>query len=369
MAAHPTSADAVVIGAGAWGLAAALRLARDGAQVVVVDDGGPAATDVAAGMIAPWSELEDDGEHALHDARRAAAAAWPGFADALADAAHAASGYAETGAVYAAARPAHAGALRRLQRLVRDGGERCDWLSREELLALEPALGPSVAGGLHLPGEHQAEPAVVRAALRGACARAGVRVVAGAASRLVDGGVELADGARIAALETVLAAGAGCVRLADAVPVRPLRGEILTLAPRDRSGLAPLRIVRTPDVYLVPRPDGRLVVGATSEEGRALEPGADAVHDLLAEAFHTVPDLRALAFAGVAVGLRPQTPDGLPALGRDARGVVWASGAGRHGILLLPLVGDAVAAAVAGTPPPAAAAPFSPLRLGESAWR
>jgi glycine oxidase len=368
MAANPNSADAVVVGAGAWGLAAALRLATDGARVVVVDDGGPAATDVAAGMIAPWSELEDDGEHALHDARRAAAAAWPAFADALAAAAQAPSGYARTGAVYAAARPAHAGALRRLQRLVLDGGEACDWLDRDDLYALEPALGPSVAGGLHLPGEHQADPAVVRAALRAAGARAGVRVVAGAASALRDDGVALADGTSIAAPETVLAAGAGCARLAGAVPVRPLRGEILTLAPRGGSSLAPTQIVRTPDVYLVPRPDGRLVVGATSEEGRALEPGADAVHDLLAEAFHTVPGLRSLAFAGVAVGLRPQTPDGLPALGRDAGGTVWASGAGRHGILLLPLVGDAVAAAVAGTPPAAAAAPFSPLRLGEAAW-
>jgi glycine oxidase len=110
------------------------------------------------------------------------------------------------------------------------------------------------------------------------------------------------------------------------------------------------------------------VVGATSEESSALEPGADAVHDLLAEAFHTVPDARSLAFAGVAVGLRPATPDGLPALGRDARGVVWASGGGRHGILLLPLVGAAVAAAVAGTSPPAATAPFAPLRSLEAPW-
>jgi glycine oxidase len=369
MAAHPTSADAIVIGAGAWGLAAALALATEGAKVAVVDDGGAAATDVAAGMIAPWSELEDDGEHELHDARRAAAAAWPVFARRLADAAGMASGYARTGALYVAARPPHAGLLRRLQATVRRGGEACEWLHRDDLVGLEPALGPSVSGGLHLAGEHQAEPALVRAALRAACVRAGACVVAGAATALRAGGVELADGARIAGAVTVLAAGSGCARLSDAVPVRPVRGEILTLAPRAQGPVRLARIVRTPDVYLVPRPDGRLIVGATSEESSAREPGADAVHDLLSEAFQTVPDARALAFAGVAVGLRPATPDGLPALGRDATGVVWASGGGRHGILLLPLVGAAVAAAVAGTAPPPATAPFSPVRAEGAAWR
>jgi len=363
---HPT-ADALVIGAGAWGLASAWQLARDGASVVLLDDGGPPASAVAAGMLAPWSELEDDGEHHLHDARRAAASRWPAFAATLAEASGLPSGYARCGALHVAARPAHAGLLRRLERTVAAAGDAANWLRRDALLALEPGLGAAVRGGLELPDEHQADPLLTLLALRCACARAGVRALAGAAVALRPDGAALADGGRVRAGSTIVAAGARASALSGAVPLRPIKGEVVTLAPRPRSAPPPTRIIRTPDVYLVPRPDGRVVVGATVEESLDPLPGADGVHALLDEAFHTCPDLRGMAFEGVAVGFRPATADGMPALGRDADGVVWAAGGYRHGILLLPLVGEAVGAAVSGTPTADVVAAFTPSRLREVA--
>ncbi len=107
----PTSVDAAIIGAGVWGLAAAWRLAASGATVALVDDGGEPTAAVAAGMLCPWSEHEDDGERDFYTALRAAAAAWPAFAAEVEAAAGLPSGFHRCGSVYVAARPEHLGAV------------------------------------------------------------------------------------------------------------------------------------------------------------------------------------------------------------------------------------------------------------------
>ena len=103
----------------------------------------------------------------------------------------------------------------------------------------------------------------------------------------------------------------------------------------------------------MPRPDGRLIVGATQEErGFDTAVTAGGVHELLREAYRVLPDVAEMELAGTIAGLRPGTPDNLPIVGRGAvDGLVLATGHFRNGILLAPLTADAVAATLAGTRP------------------
>lgn len=351
------SPDVVVVGAGPWGLAAAWRLAAAGARVELRDDRRAPAARVAAGMLGPWSEAAD-GEEDLHPAMVAAARAWPGFAAAVADAAGADAGYIESGAVLAAIRPEHVPVVRRRLETLARRGEPVSWAPGSDLRELEPGLGPAVAGGAHLPGEHQVEPRRLLSALRGAAEAAGARIVTEPVTALVRergrvAGVRGADGSERRAGAVVLAAGWAAGRLAATVPLRPVKGQILRLRPLPGAPCPVRLVVRTPSVYLAPRPDGELVVGATMEERGDVAVTAEAVRDLLEEAVRAAPECGAMALAEAAAGLRPATPDGCPAIGPDAAGgLVWAVGGYRHGLLLTPLVAEAVATLAAGGPAP-----------------
>ena len=350
------AADVVVAGAGPWGLAVAWRLATDGANVVVLDDGRPSAGAAAAGMLAPWGEAEDD-DALVHDEFVAAGAAWPAYADALARAADAPVGYVANGSLIVAYRPEHVGQVRRAAAAMARLGRAEPWRSGSALRGLEASLGVAVTGGVAIAGEAQADPGLLLPALRRAAERSGVRVVDSAAARIVrdgDGrptGVIDTAGTHTAAGVVVVAAGAGATALAPGVPVRPVRGETIELGPRPGIGPPLEWTIRSPDVYLVPRRDGRVIIGATVEESGEAVARADGVHRLLDEALLVAPGLRELAFLAVRVGLRPATPDLAPAIGVDGDGLVWAVGGFRNGILLVSLVGDLVADALAGRAP------------------
>jgi glycine oxidase len=319
-------------------------------------------------MLGPWSEAAD-GEEAVHELMIAAADRWPDFADRLGDASGRDPGYIRSGAMIVAGRPEHVARVRRHRERLEDMGRALPWTPGSRLRELEPGLSTAVAGGLHLPDEHQADPRRLLDALRAACAAAGV-VAHGAAAKLVrdragrPAGILTADGTRIDAGRVALAAGWSAGRLAARVPLRPVKGQILRLAGPEGADPPIAHVVRAPSVYLVPRPGGEVVVGATVEEAGDRRATAGAVHELLDEALHLVPDLRELGFAEVAVGLRPATPDGAPAIGEDrADGLLWAAGGYRHGILLAPVVADALAALAAGRPAPPELAPFAPDRF------
>jgi glycine oxidase len=355
---HTPPLDALVIGAGAWGLTAAWVLAREGLRVTIADDGGPPAAEVAAGMLCPWSEAEDDGEHDLFDGLRASARTWPQYAAAVEAASGLPSGYHRCGSVYVASRPEHVGAVQRLRRTVERHGLDRPWLDLEQLREAEPGLGPAVSAGIALDDEHQTEPPVLLAALRAACRRAGVGF---------EGAERSLEAARDRAPLVVVAAGHRSGELSGRVVTRPVKGEILQLAPRLGAPCPIARLVRSPGAYLVPRPDGRVTVGATSREASDRDPTADGVLWLLEEAIRLAPGLAEMRLASVAAGLRPATADLRPALGRDPEGVVWATGGYRHGVLLLPLVADVLRAVARDEPVPEVAAPFTPMRFTESA--
>ena len=182
-------------------------------------------------------------------------------------------------------------------------------------------------------------------------------------------GVELAGGERIHAAQVVVAAGAWAGALGGLpeharVPLRPVKGQILRL--RDPAGPGLLtHVLRMQPGYLVPRGDGRYVLGATMEErGFDTTATAGGVFELLRDATELVPGVSELAIEELAAGLRPGTPDNAPVLGAGAlAGLHWAAGHFRHGILLAPITAELLAASLAGEQPSALAAPFAPGRF------
>jgi glycine oxidase len=151
-------------------------------------------------------------------------------------------------------------------------------------------------------------------------------------------------------------------------PVRPVKGEILTL--RAGGGAAPIRrVVVTERVYLVPRGDGRLVVGASVEErGFDTAVSAGGVLELLREAYRAVPEVAELELAESLAGLRPGTPDNGPIIGRSGvDGLILATGHHRNGILLAPVTAEAVVALLTGDDPPQELAVADPFRFRPSA--
>jgi glycine oxidase len=370
------SYDAIVVGAGAIGLSCAWRAARRGARVLVLDRAEPpaGATRVAAGMLAPVGELAF-GEPELLEMSLAAAAAYPGFVAELEAATGVSTGYVSQGALHIALDRDEAGELRRVHDLQRSLGLGAEWLPPRRCRELEPGLTPSFNGGVHAPAEAAVDPRALSAALLAALAADGVEVRSGVevSAALLDGeriaGVRTAAGEELRAATTVLATGAWAgesewLPPAARPPVRPVKGQILELRALD--GAAPCeRIVASERVYLVPREDGRLVVGATVEErGFDVAVTAGGVHELLREAYRLLPDVAEMELVEAMAGLRPGTPDNLPLIGPGGLdGLVLATGHFRNGILLAPLTGEAIAELLDRGDLPGAVAPAAPERL------
>jgi glycine oxidase len=350
------SYDVVVVGGGAIGLCCAWRIAQRGARVVVLDRAEPpaGATRVAAGMLAPIGELAF-GEPELLRMTIAAAERYPGFVAELEAASGISTGYARHGALHVALDRDEAAELHRVHDLQRSLGLGAEWLPPRRCRELEPGLTPSFNGGVHAPEEAAVDPRAMTAALLAALAAEGVEVRGGAevTAALLEGrrieGVRTGSGEELRAATVVLATGAwsgAATWLPESArpPVRPVKGQILELRAPD--GVPPCtRIVASERVYLVPRPDGRLIAGATTEErGFDTTVTAGGVHELLREAYRLLPDVAEMELVESMAGLRPGTPDNLPLIGPGVLdGLVLACGHYRNGILLAPLTGEAVA--------------------------
>ena len=224
-------------------------------------------------------------------------------------------------------------------------------LRGRELRALEPALAPRTRGGLLVGGDHSVDNRALVRALRAACTQTGVQLVAEPVTSLE----------QLSAEQVVVAAGADSARLVPELPIRPVKGQLLHL----RGEPLLTRTVRGLDAYLVPRPDGRLVVGATVEErGDDRRVTAGGVHELLRAAYELLPGVTELEFVEAVVGLRPGSPDNAPLLGPVREGVIAATGHYRNGILLAPVTADLVVELLTTGRVPELAAAFSPGRFG-----
>lgn len=372
------ASDVLVVGAGVIGLACAWRAAQRGLSVRVIDreTPGSGASRVAAGMLAPVGEASW-GEESLLELNLASARAYPEFARELERASGHRVGYRRCGALHVALDRDESEELRRRYELQRSLGLEAEWVRPARCRELEPGLAPAVAGGVLAADDAEVDPRALVAALAAAVEGAGGEMIGGAEASepLLEGGrlrgVRLSDGRAVRADQVVLATGAWSGRAGwlppDALPpVRPIHGQILQLR---GSAAEPVseRIVATRWVYVVPRADGRVVVGATVEErGFDLTVTAGGVHELLREAYRVLPEIAELELAEVVAGLRPGTPDNAPVIGRGAvQGLVLATGHFRNGILLAPITADAVAALLTGEEPPAPTAAMAPGRFEE----
>lgn len=354
--------DVVVVGAGLAGLPIAWDLLRRGATVHVVDRGraGHGTSRVAAGMLAPITEVEPDDPVHLQ-LGQLARERWPGFVDDL----RAATGHEiaiRTHGTLAVARDRdEAEALDRFRGICDRFGLAVERLMPSAARKREPALAPTLRLALEIPGDAAVDPRTVTAALADAVLAAGGTIESGCEVRglLVEGdravGIERADGTTIRGGAVVIAGGAESSRLAGVpdharVPVRPVKGQLLVLRDPDGPGLVE-RVLRFGTGYLVPRDDGRYVLGATTEErGFDRTVTAWAVHDLLRDGYELVPGVLDLELVETLVGWRPTSPDGLPIVG-PAHGVEdlwWATGHHRNGVLFASITGALLADGLSG---------------------
>ncbi|MFN2582593.1 MAG: glycine oxidase ThiO [Candidatus Dormibacteria bacterium] len=365
--------DVAIIGGGAIGLAIAWRAALEGLSVTLADPApGSGASRVAAGMLAPAGEAAF-GEELLLRLNLESATRYPSFVAELEEATGASCGYRECGALVVATDGDELAALQRELRFRAEVGLDAEPLTARECRRLEPRLAPSLRGGVLLRGDHQVDPRALVSGLLIAIERSGVDVRRQrAAVDVRDGlvrGITLDDGSQVHADRVVIAAGSWSASIAgvpDAArpPVYPVKGQDLHLRERRDMQLAS-HVVRGNGVYVLPRGDGRYVIGATSEEqGFDTSVTAGAVYELLRDARALLPDVSELELVEAAAGLRPGTPDNAPLLGETVvAGLFAATGHYRNGILLTPVTADAMVALLTDEAMPDVAAPFTPARF------
>ena len=350
-----TTPPVAIVGGGVCGLGIAWRLAQAGRAVEVLDKGevGRGATWAAAGMLAAGAETEP-GEQALLALTLEGRRQWPAFARELEAASGIAVGDRDEGTLTVAPTRDDAEQLRFTYEFQRGLGLDLAWLSGAEAHRLEPHLRPGIAGAVLSAADHQVDNRQVALALKEACLRAGVRIH----ERCSVTGLDLEAGrvrglwsgeTRHAADCVVMAAGAWSGGLSwlpaqARPPVRPVKGQMLTLA---MDPVSPLlrHVLWAPKIYLVPRDDGRLLVGATGEEkGCDERMTAGGVYELLDAAWRPLPAIEELPILETWVGFRPTSRDDAPILGETpVEGLLVATGHHRNGILLAPVTADAIA--------------------------
>lgn len=370
-----TDVDVAVIGGGIVGLGIAWEAIRRGHTVTVVDpEPAAGATHAAAGMIAPASELHYREEHllqlTLNSASRypefLASLAWTGIDP----------GYRKTGTMVLAFDGADRRALADLQAVQTLHSLSVEQVSLREARRSEPMIGPAATAAFRAPEDHQVDPRKLAASLLAAVTArgqlllervSGIECVGGRVT-----GVALDNGRFLAARHTIVANGlaaGGLAGLPCELPLRPVYGDILRL--RVPAALQPLLthtvrgLVRGHAVYIVPREDGTVVLGATMREDGSSAVSAGGVYQLLRDAQQLVPAVAELELEEILCRARPGTPDNAPVLGEvaGAEGLIIATGFFRHGVLLAPATAAICVDLLEGKPSPPGLDRYRPDRF------
>jgi glycine oxidase len=352
------SSTVAVIGAGVIGLAIAWRLAQRGAKVTVFDKGaaGSGASHAAAGMLAAHLEAEPREEN-LVALNRASQNLWPGFAAELEAASGMAVDLRTEGTLLLALTGDDQSRLKHVLAFQKSLGLPLEWLTTAEVRRREPHLTPTISGAIFSPQDHQVDNRAVAAALRAAALKAGATLRENApVERIVISdnrvtGVGIGS-ETVAADVVILAAGAWSRAIAglpaaSLPPVRPVKGQMLALQMDPQAPLL-THVVWAPGAYLVPRRDGRLLIGATVEE-KGFDPHLTAGGQLalLEATWRALPGIEELPIHEMWVGFRPGSRDDAPIIGEGSvPGLVYATGHYRNGILLTPITAEAIAALV-----------------------
>lgn len=357
--------DVTIVGGGVIGLAIGWELARRGRRVAVVERAriGGGATAVAGGMLAPAAELEG-ADPAFVTLALESARLYPGWVAGIEAASGRSCRHRAEGTLLVALHRDHAAELDHAARARAAFDLRAERLSASQIHALEPRITPRAIGGWILPDDHQVDPRALAAALGAALRARGALILEdttvtrmeGSTLHLVHGGEALVLGSRDLVLASGHASNEAIPGASPGLPLRPVKGQVVRL----RGETLLRHVVRTPEVYLVPRAEGELFVGATQEEvGLDASPTAGAVFELLRAAHAVLPGVTELALEAVDVGFRPALRDHLPALGALGPGRWVATGHFRNGVLLAPATARHMADALDGGPSP----PFSPARF------
>jgi glycine oxidase len=352
------SPNVAVIGAGVIGLGIAWRLAQRGARVAVFDKSaaGSGATHAAAGMLAAHLEAEPREEN-LVALNRASQQLWPAFAADLEAASDMAVDLRTEGTLLLALTGDDQSRLKHVLAFQKSLGLPLEWLSTAEVRRREPHLTPTISGAIFSPQDHQVDNRAVAAALRVAALKAGVTLQENTeVERVVISDNRVTGigsaGEIFPADIVVLAAGAwsrGIAGLPSAAlpPVRPVKGQMLALRMDPQAPLLS-HVVWAPGAYLVPRKDGRLLIGATVEE-KGFDPNLTAGGQLalLEATWRALPAIEELPIHEMWVGFRPGSRDDAPIIGESpVPGLIYATGHYRNGILLTPITAEAIAALV-----------------------
>lgn len=363
--------DVAIVGAGVIGCAAARQLARSGADVTVLerDEPGRHASWAAAGMLGPQAEA--DRADPFLDLLLAARDRFPALAAELLEETGVDIRYRTDGTLMIAVTEADEASLLERFAWQSAAGLAVERLTPADALSLEPALNPALRAALRFPGDHQVDNRHFADALRRSAEAAGVEIRSGVEVRSISrapSGLRLETSAGpLSAGHVVLAAGSwsgGIAGLPRNLPVEPVHGQLVSLAMRS----PPLRhVVGSARGYVVPRADGRLIVGTTVEKiGFETSVTAGGLHRVTGIGLEIAPTAAAWPLTAQWSGLRPGTPDRLPILGTDPDlpALVYATGHYRNGILLAPVTGEIVAALVRGEGPAFDLRPYHPGRFG-----
>lgn len=364
-------ADVVVIGGGVMGSGCAWKLAQAGRRVIVLEKSVPGAeaSSAAAGILGAQAEAHGPGPMA--DLLLDGLARHGAWAKELAKETGMDVELRRSGVLRVAENATSLRALQREVAWMRRAKRPLESLDAAAVRRLEPALS-TMAGGVHFPEDARIDPRLLFRAVHVAALRAGVTFETGAYVRhvIVEGerarGVRVEGGTEYRAPTVIVAAGSWSTLIPGAkVPegaVVPARGQMVEL---EMPAPPVTHVVLGPRCYLVPRDDGRVLVGATVEfVGYRREVTARAVRDLLDAAITLAPTLGDATLRSSWSSFRPYTPDELPLLGRgEMPGVVLATGHYRNGILLAPITAELVRAIVLGKKPPIDVAPFEAARL------
>lgn len=351
-----------ILGAGIVGLSTALTLANRGHNVAVYDpEPASGATWHAGGMLAPAAEVVYK-QDPLFPLMIAAGKWYPELIELTRKYTDSPTGYRTDGTLVVAKDRADKTHLEELQVYQELHGMTTERITTREARKLEGALAPSISGAVHIPGDHQVRPRLFANALQDACANAGVEFVAEAVKDVND----------VDAEQVVLANGLGARETTgwfdgeNPLKLRPVYGDMVELrVPEHQQPLIDHVIrgfVEDRPIYLIPREDGTLTIGATTREDDRAQPQAGGVLQLLRDASEIVPGIEDCDFIETHVGARPGSPDDLPYLGRVSDRVVVSTGYFRHGILLASMGAKCGAALVEGAQPPVELEACDPLR-------
>jgi len=366
--------DVLIIGGGIVGTAIAWRLAKDGHAVTLLEKGeiGREASWAAGGMLTPVHLSEYP--PALAEVCSASLALYEPLCREIAAASGVDPEYRVTGLLLLVTDDAGEEAARELEAWKRERNQPVERLTKDQAIEAEPKLTPHLRRALRLPDIAQVRNNRMAVAFAEAAKRKGAEI---RANTPVTGflrvpgrlnGVKTPRG-DVYAGTTILAAGSWSADLLRPLgldlKVKPIKGQILLAGgPPDFCR----HMILDGESYLIPRSDGRILVGSTLEDaGFDKSVILETVGDLAVRGARLMPELGKLPMVTSWAGLRPSTPDRLPYLGKGpVEGLIVATGHYRNGILLAPITGEIVADLVAGRTPSVDLSPFSPLRVPEA---